>query len=57
MDEHGTPTEAIIPWKQFCEIAETLGFDLDETAKTDLRAGRRDWRRGKAGAFIPLVKL
>ena len=45
VDEHGAPKEAIIPWKQFCEIAETLGFDLDEEATTDFRAARRDWRQ------------
>ena len=57
VDEHGTPKEAIIPWKQFCEIAEAMGFDLDEPAKTDLRAARHDWRQRKTGAFLPLSKL
>jgi hypothetical protein len=57
VDERGTPKEAIIPWKQFCEIAEALGFDLDDEARTDLRAARRDLQRGKAGAFVPLSKL
>jgi hypothetical protein len=57
VDEHGAPKEAIIPWKQFCEIAEALGFDLDEEATTDLRIARRDWRLRKANAFIPLSKL
>ena len=54
VDERGAPKEAIIPWKQFCEIAEVLGFDLDEPAKTDLRAARRDLRQGKSEAFVPL---
>lgn len=57
VDEHGAPQEAIIPWKQFCEIAEALGFDLDEPAKTDMRAARRDLRAGKPGAFVSLSKL
>jgi hypothetical protein len=56
VDEHGAPKEAIIPWKQFCEIAETLGFDLDSKARADLRIARREWRRGKSGAFLPLAK-
>jgi hypothetical protein len=56
VDERGTPKEAIIPWKQFCEIAEALGFDLDEEAAADLRAARRDWRQRKPGAFLPLSK-
>ncbi|MGA2557670.1 MAG: hypothetical protein ABSG04_15485 [Verrucomicrobiota bacterium] len=57
VDEHGAPKEAIIPWKQFCEIAEALGYDLDEQAKNDLRATRRDLRQGKSEAFVPLSKL
>jgi len=57
VDEHGTPKEAIIPWKQFCEIAGALGCDLDDQARTDLRAARRDLREGKSGAFLPLSKV
>jgi hypothetical protein len=57
VDERGAPKEAIIPWKQFCEIAETLGFDLDKEAIADLRATRRDWQRGKSKAFVPLSKI
>ncbi len=57
VDERGMPKEAIIPWKQFCAIAEALGFDLDSPARADLRAARRDWRRGKSAAFVPLAKL
>jgi hypothetical protein len=57
VNERGEPKEAIIPWKQFCEIAEALGLDLDEAARTDLRAARRDLRRGKPGAFVPLSKV
>ncbi len=57
VDENGAPKEAIIPWKQFCEIAEALGFDLDEKAAADLRAAKRDWRQRKTDAFIPLSKL
>jgi hypothetical protein len=57
VDKRGAPKEAIIPWKQFCAMAEALGFDLDKQARTDLRAARRDWKRGNSGAFIPLAKL
>jgi hypothetical protein len=56
VDERGTPKEAIIPWKQFCEIAEALGFDLDEEAVVDLRTARKDWRQRKHDAFLPLSK-
>ncbi len=57
VDEHGAPTEAIIPWKQFCAMAEALGLDLDDEARADLRAARRDWQRGKSKTFLPLVKV
>jgi len=57
VDERGAPKEAIIPWKQFCEIAEALGYDLDAQAKTDLRAARRDLTRGKSSDFLPLSKV
>jgi hypothetical protein len=57
VDEHGAPKEAIIPWKQFCEIAELLGFDLDDKARADLRSARRDWKRRKSEAFVPLARL
>jgi hypothetical protein len=57
LDEHGAPKEAIIPWKQFCEIAEVLGFDLDEPARTDLRVARRDFRQRRTNAFLPLSNL
>ena len=57
VDEQGAPKEVIIPWKQFCEIAEVLGFDLDEKAKADLRVARRDLDHGKSKAFLPLSKV
>jgi len=56
VDEHGAPMEAIIPWKQFCQIAEALGFDLDAKARADLRATRIDLRRRTSGAFFKLSK-
>jgi hypothetical protein len=57
VNERGEPQAAIIPWKQFCEMAEALGFDLDDEARTDLRAARRDWRQGKSDVFVPLAKI
>ncbi len=56
-DDRGNPREVIISWAQFCEMSEALGFDLDEEAKKDLRAARRDYDRGKKTAFKPLSAL
>jgi len=57
IDEHGKPSEVIISWAQFREMSDALGLDLDEKAKGDLRAARRDWNRRNAKAFKPLSAL
>jgi hypothetical protein len=57
VDERGKPQEVIISWSQFCELSEALGFDLDDKAKLDLRAVRRDLKRGNMRAFKPLSSL
>jgi len=54
VDERGRPREVIISWAQFCELIEALGLDLDEKAKEDLRAARRDLKRRNYSAFKPL---
>lgn len=57
VDEHGKPLEVIIPWAAFCEVAETLGWDLDDEAEKDLRETRRDLEAGQEQAFVPLSSL
>ena len=57
VDERGKPREVIISWSQFQEMAEALGLDLDKKAKTDLRATRRDLKKGNSRAFKPLSAL
>jgi hypothetical protein len=57
VDHRGQPREVIIPWSQFREMIEALGLDLDEPAKKDLRAARRDWTKRNARAFKPLSSL
>lgn len=57
VDEQGKPCEVIIPWSQFREMIEALGLDLDEKAKADLRAVRRDLKLRKSNAFKPLSAL
>lgn len=57
VDEQGKPLEVILPWAAYCEIAETLGWDLDEEAEADLRETRRDLEAGQHQAFVPLSSL
>lgn len=54
VDERGTPQEVILPWATFCEIVETLGWDLDEEAEADLRETRSALEAGRREAFQPL---
>ena len=57
VDERGNPMKAIIPWSKFGEMSEALALDLDESAKHDLRAARRDLKHGKLSASKPLSSL
>lgn len=57
VNAQGTPVEVILSWKTFQEIAEAMGWDLDATAKGDLRQTRRDLAKGNRKAFAPLSAL
>ena len=57
VDEQGRPLEVILSWKQFCELMEQLGYDLDEEAQGDLRAAREDLQKSDPNVFIPLSEL
>ena len=57
VDDQGKPLEVILPWSTFCEIAETMGWDLDSEALADLRETRRDLDAGKKDSFVPLSSL
>jgi hypothetical protein len=54
VDEQGKPPEVIIPWSDFCEIAETMGWDLDSEAEADLRETRRDLEGKKSYGSVPM---
>ncbi|MGE4180762.1 MAG: hypothetical protein AB7J34_13140 [Limisphaerales bacterium] len=57
VNDQGTPVEVILSWKTFQEIAEAMGWDLDATAKGDLRRTRRDLAMANHEAFFPLSAL
>lgn len=52
VDEQGNPTEVIIPWLEFVEIAEALGLDLGEAALDDLAQAQADRASGNRDAFL-----
>ena len=53
VDGQGNPREVIIPYKEFQEIEELLGLDLDERAMNDLRKARAD-RAGNKDEYSDL---
>lgn len=56
-DEKGAPQEVIIPWKEFCQLEEALGLDLDADAVAQLREAGGDMRSGNRDAFVSLDDL
>jgi PHD/YefM family antitoxin component YafN of YafNO toxin-antitoxin module len=54
VDENGEPQEVLIPWKEFKEIEEALGLDLDAEAVADLEQARSDRAAGKPDAYLDL---
>ena len=56
-DENGNPSDVIIPWKQFKEIEEILGLDLDEKAINDLREAHKDRENGRISNYTTLDEI
>jgi len=54
VDEQGLPQEVIISWKQYKEIEEILGLDLDERATEDLRKAREDRLAENSESYVRL---
>jgi len=54
IDNRGNPREVIVSWAQFRALSEALELELDEKAKADLRATRRDMKRRNTTAFKPI---
>ena len=57
VDEKGKPTEVIIPWAEYKEIAELLGLDLDKKAIEDLKQAQKDRKKGKKDAYVELDSI
>lgn len=54
INEYGKPSEVIIPWDQFQEIAEILGLDLNTQALQELEQAHNDRENGQLDAYISL---
>lgn len=57
LNEDGNPSEVLIPYEQYVELAETYGFDLDENEQKQLREALADSVAGNRDAFIPAAEV
>lgn len=57
VDDQGMPMEVIIPWKEYREIEELLGLDLDAAARDDLKKAQQDRKTKKKDAFVDLDSI
>ncbi len=57
LDEYGNPTEVIIPYKEFLELEELLGLDLEEEVKEHLHQAKNDRMLNKANLYIELDEI
>ena len=54
LDKHGNPTEVIIPYKEFLELEELIGFDLEEEVKEHLRQAKDDRMLNRVNSYVDL---
>lgn len=57
VDDKGMPSEVIIPWKEYRQIIELLGLDLDAAACDDLNQARKDREARNNSAFVDLDSI
>ncbi len=57
LDEYGNPTEVIIPYKEFLELEELLGLDLEDEVKEHLRQAKNERIISKENSYISLDEI
>ncbi len=57
LDEQGKPTEVIMPYKQFVDLSETYGWDLEDTEREELKEAVADSVSGNRSAFVPASEV
>jgi PHD/YefM family antitoxin component YafN of YafNO toxin-antitoxin module len=57
IDEKGRPQEVILPWKEYQQIEEVLGLDLDDDAIADLEQAASDREAGTPDAYVDLDSI
>ncbi len=57
LDEYGNPTEVIIPYKEFLELEELLGLDLEKEVKEHLLQAKNERIVNKENSYIDLDEI
>ena len=57
LDENGNPTDVIIPYKEFLELEEILGLDLEEEVKWHLRQDYNERESSKKEFYVELDEI
>ena len=57
LNDQGAPVEVIIAWSDYQDLAERLGWDLEEADVADLLDAKADWKAGNNDAFTALAEL
>ena len=56
-DAQGKPLEVVIAWDVYQDLAERMGWDLDDQEATDVQEAMSDWQQGDRTAFVALESL
>lgn len=56
-DAQGKPLEVVIAWDVYQDLAERMGWDLDDQEATDVQEAMSDWQQGDRSAFVALESL
>ena len=57
IDDNGNPMEVIIPWEEYKEIEEALGFDLTQEAIEDLKQAKIDRDNSNKDTYVDLESI
>lgn len=56
-DAQGKPLEVVIAWDVYQDLAERMGWDLDDQEAADVQEAMSDWQQGDRNAFVALESL
>ncbi len=57
LDEDGNPAEVVIPYRDFLELEEILGLDLEKETVEHLKRAQHDRETLKDEAYVDLSEI